>query len=263
MLPFFEIFWIQIFTFWVSITLCFFMFIFMMKKLSTRLSFDFIIFKKNILWYFISIFFFSRLFYVIAQWSDLKYIDSPIQFFIMNEYNFSLVGAIVGFFLVLFLTMKIRKEKLDNFIDGIAISFFFALIVWYIGAFLGWEVYGKETQIGIEILYTHPYSPVPYQVPVFPLPIIYALLSFILFSSAYILSMYIHIKSLIGYLGFILFSCLLLVFEFFSGKSDIFSNLIGINMVQIFSIVLIISSGYKLYWVYQENGNKKQIIIGK
>jgi prolipoprotein diacylglyceryltransferase len=62
----------------------------MLKKLSTKYSYDVSIFVNNILWYFLSVFFFSRLFYVISKWNDLKYINNPAEFFIMSDYNFSL-----------------------------------------------------------------------------------------------------------------------------------------------------------------------------
>jgi len=62
----------------------------MLKKLTSKYSFDMAIFMNNILWYFISIFIFSRLFYVISKWSDLKYIEDASEFFIATDYDFSL-----------------------------------------------------------------------------------------------------------------------------------------------------------------------------
>jgi prolipoprotein diacylglyceryltransferase len=93
------------------------MLIWMLKKLSVRYSFDFLIFEKNLLWYFISAFLFSRLFYILSMWNDLKNMKNPLQFFIMSDYKFSLMGAIFGFFLVFAILLKIRKEKLDHFIS--------------------------------------------------------------------------------------------------------------------------------------------------
>jgi hypothetical protein len=43
-------------------------------------------------------------------------------------------------------------------------------------------------------LYSHPHSLVASQVPVFPLPIVYTLMSFIIFSGMYILSLFVHIR---------------------------------------------------------------------
>ncbi|MDD2871351.1 MAG: prolipoprotein diacylglyceryl transferase [Candidatus Gracilibacteria bacterium] len=245
-----------IYTFGLSLAVCFFLFIWMLNKLSVKLGFDYIIFKKNVLWYFLSVFFFSRLFYVVGKWHDLKYIKNPFEFFVMNDYNFSLAGAIIGFFVVLFITIKIRKEKLNNFIDGVIISFLFILIFGFLGALMGGQVYGIETLYGIEISYTHPFTPIPYQVPIFPLPIVYSIIFFVLFSISYISMMYIHIKGIIGYVGLISIGSVFLIFDYFSGKYDIFKDTIGINLMQTFSIFLIIFGGYRLFMLMKSNENK-------
>jgi hypothetical protein len=262
MFPLFEpINWFIIYTFWLTLTLCFFLFLWMLKKLSVKLSFDYIIFKKNILWYFLSVFIFSRLFYVIWKWHDLKYIKNSFEFFIMNDYNFSLAWAITWFFIVLYITIKIRKERLNNFIDWIVISLLFILIFGFIWALFGWQVYGRETTIGIEILYTNPFTPIPFQVPIFPLPIVYSVLFFLLFSVAYISSMYIHVKWIIWYVWLISMWSLFLIFDFFSGKYDIFKDSIWINLMQTFSIFLIIFSWYRLYRILKLKDNKDSIIL--
>ena len=62
----------------------------MLKKLTNKYGFDMAIFMNNILWYFVSVFFFSRLFYVISKWNDLKYIENASGFFVTTDYNFSL-----------------------------------------------------------------------------------------------------------------------------------------------------------------------------
>jgi hypothetical protein len=262
MFPLFEpIDWFIVYTFWITLTICFVWFLWMLKKLSIRFWYDYLIFKKNLLWYFLWIFFFSRLFYVIWKWHDLKYIKNPFEFFIMSDYNFSLAWAIIWFFIVLYTLLKIRKEKLNNFIDWLAISFFFILFIGYIWAFLWWQVYGRETLFGIEILYTHPFTPVPFQVPVFPLPIVYSIIFFLLFSVSYISFMYVHIKWLIWYVWFIIFASILLIFEFFSWKYDIFKDSIWINLIQTFSIFVIIFCSYRLYLIFSSKENKEQIIL--
>ncbi|MDD3145247.1 MAG: prolipoprotein diacylglyceryl transferase [Candidatus Gracilibacteria bacterium] len=232
----------------------------MLRKLAIRFSFDFLIFKKNLLWFFLSVFFFSRLFYVISRWNDLKHIESPIEFFIMNDYNFSLMGAIFGFFLVFFILLRIRKEKLDNFINGIVLSFLFVLPIGFFGSLLGGQVYGKETFYGIEIMYNHPFTPVPFKVPVFPLPIIYSILFFLLFSALYILSMYVKFKNILGYLGLMIFSCIIFIFEFFSGKYGIFKDTINLNLSQICAIAIFIFCFFNLKRIYKEDSKSKAII---
>jgi hypothetical protein len=96
--------------------------------------------------------------------------------------------------------------------------------------------------IGIELLYSHPHSLVASQVPVFPLPIVYTLISFIIFSAMYILSLFIHIRGYIGYLGLVLFGAMILIFESFSGKQDILSVSSVFNLPQVFALMLIVWS---------------------
>lgn len=262
MFPLFEpVSWFLIYTFWITIAICFFLFLWMLKKLSITFGYDYVIFKKNILWFFLWVFFFSRLFYVIWKWHDLKYIKNPFEFFIMNNYNFSLAWALIWFFTVLYITMRIRKEKLNNFIDWIAISLFFILWVGFLWALLWWQVYWRWTEFWIEILYTHPFTPVNFQIPVFPLPIIYSILLFLLFCASYISSMYVHIKWLIWYIWLIIFSSIILIFDFFSWKYDIFKDAIWINLNQTFAILLIIFCAYRLYLISNSKENKEHQIL--
>lgn len=239
MYPFFEIFSIRIYTFWFSITIMFFLFYRMLGKLSSRFNYDFNLFKANILWFFISTFIFSRLFYVLAQWNDMKFIKKFFEFFIMSDYNFSLYWAIFGFFLILAINIKIRKENIIKYIDGVVLSFTFVLVLGYIGAFLWGQVYWSPTNLWIEIKYSNSNSLVPFTVPIFPLPIIYSILSFLLFSSLYILKMYIKTKWFIWYLGLGAFASISLIFEFFSWKDDIFSVKFFLNFNQICAIILL------------------------
>ena len=200
---------------------------------------------------------------VIYTSCNIKYIQNPFDFFITSDYNFSLVWAIVWFVIVLLIHIKSRKENIDKYIDPLVITFVFIVFIGFIWWFLGGQVYGRETQFGIEILYTHSFTPVPYQVPVFPLPLIYAGLYFLLFCLLYIGSMYVHLRWVLGYFGLIIFSCILLIFEFFSGKYDIFYNTFNINMTQIFSILLIIVCIYRLFLIMKKNEGKDITILHK
>lgn len=252
MFPYFNISGALIYTFWIALTLSFFIFLWNLQRLEKRFSYNFNFFSHNILWFFLSVFFFSRVFYVIARWNDMKFIKEPFQFFVMSEYNFSLFGAIFGFLLVLYILCRIEKTSINRYIDGLVLSFLFMMIVWYIWAFFGGQVYGRETMFGIEYTYTNSATPVPYQVPVFPLPIVYAIFSFLIFSGLYILSLFVHIRWYIGYLGIILFSSMILVFEFFSGKPDSLSVNTAFNFPQVFALILISWSAYQLYKVFKD-----------
>lgn len=259
MFPFFEIYnWFIVYSFWLTLTICFFLFLWKLKKMSFRFSFNFSFFLNNILWYFLSVFIFSRLFYVVSKWNDMKFIKDPFEFFIMSDYNFSLFWWIVWFMLVFLLNIKLEKSKIIQYIDWVVLSFLFVVFIWYIWAFFWWQVYGKETHFWIELLYTHPFSNIPYEVPIFPLPIVYSVLYFILFSVLYSLSLVVNIKWLIWYTWLILFSLILFIFEFFNWEYDIFKIFMNINLNQIWAIILMLISWYWLYTVAtQKNINKK------
>ena len=267
MFPFFEPYpQFLIYTFWLTLTLCFFLFLWMMKKLAPRYNYDFNFITKNILVLFLSTLIFSRLFFVIGKWSDFKYIKNPIEFFVTNDYNLSLIWWLFGFILAFSIIVKIKKEKIDKYIDPLVISFIFVLFIWYIWALLGGQVYGRPTDFWIEILYKHLHSPIPYKNAIFPLPIIYSVLYFFLFSALYILSMYVHLRALLGYLGMIIFASLLLIFEFFSGKFDILkesNETFSINITQLLSIFLIIICAYRLYLLMKANEWKEITILHK
>lgn len=254
MYPYIELFpGFFIYTFGLTLCLCFFLFLWNLKRLAKRFGYSFTFFSQNILWYFLSIFVFSRLFYVVSRWNDMKFIKSPFEFFVMSEFNFSLFGAIFGFFLVTGILLRIEKSSLKRYIDWIVLSFLFVITFWYFGALLGGQVYGKETMYGIEMIYNHPFTPVPFQVPIFPLPIVYGLLSFLLFSGMYILSLFIHVRGFIGYLGIIIFCSMILVFEWFSGKQDVLSVSSVFNLPQLFALVLAGWAGYKFYGIFMES----------
>jgi len=268
MYPFFELFpdssfSIIIYTFGLWLLVSFFAFFAMLKKLSSKYSYDISIFVNNILWYFISVFFFSRLFYVISKWNDLKYINNPAEFFIMSDYNFSLFWAMFWFFIVFLINLKLRKEKIEKYIDWLVLSFLFILIIGFIWAFFGWQVYWKETNFWIELMYNHPFTPIPYQSPIFPLAIMYSVLFFIEFSVLYMLSMFIKIRWFIGYTGLLVFSIIIIIGESFSGKYDIFKVSIWFSFSQILAVILIIYSFYKLYYISKISSKDTTVLTPK
>ncbi len=246
--PFLEFFSVKLYTFGFTLSITFFLFIWMLKKLSWRFNYDFNLFKDNVLYFFISIFVFSRLFYVLAQWNDMKFIKNPFEFFIMSDYNFSLFWALFGFLLLLLINLKFRKENITKYLDWVVLSFLFVAFIWYIGALFWWQIYWKPTNLWIEIIYTNSFSQVPYTVPIFPLPIVYAVLTFLLFSILYILKMYIKTKWLVWYLWLWIFACLNLILEFFSWKDDFFSVNFFINFNQFCSLILLFFVWRILYW---------------
>lgn len=238
------------YTFGLTLSICFFLFLWNLKRLAKRFGYSFSFFTQNIIWFFLSTIFFSRLFYVVWKWNDMKFIKDPFEFFIMNDFNFSLFWAIFGFAIVLKILTRIEKSSINRYIDWVVLSFLFILVIWYIGAFFWWQVYGRETMLGIEILYSNVHTPVPYQVPIFPLPIVYMLSSFIIFSWMYILSLFIHLRGYIWYMWLILFSAMILIFESFSGKEDMLSVLSVFNLPQVYALVLAIWAWYNFSYIF-------------
>jgi hypothetical protein len=264
MFPVINVFWLfDVYIFGLTIVICFFLFFWMLKKLSIRFWYEYDFFINSILWYFFSTFFFSRLFYIISKWKDMQHINNPIDFFIMSDYNFSLFWAIFWFLLVLFFNTKLFKKEIYNYLDGVVLSFLFIAIFWFIWSIFWGQVYGESTNYWIEIPYTNSASSIELSWKLFPLPIIYSIMVFILFSVLYILSMYVKIRGLLWYLGLWLFSSIVILFELFSWKSDMFKTSYWINMSQILAFILII---YSFYWIFQiilKGKNKKNTLLNK
>lgn len=253
MYPFFEIFpGFFVYTFGLTLSLCFFAFLWHLRKLAKRFGYSFSFFTQNILWFFLSTFIFSRIFYVIGRWQDMKFIKDPLNFFLMNEYSFSIFGALFWFLLVLKILTHLERSTIRRYIDGVVLSFLFILVIGFIGALLWGQVYGKPTDFGIEISYINSFTQVEYQVPVFPLPIVYAFFSLLIFSGMYILSLFMqHIKGFTWYLGLILFGAMILIFDSFSGKQDILSVVSVFNLPQVYALILIFWSSYNLYSIFK------------
>lgn len=190
----------------------------------------------------------------------MKYIKNPIEFFIMSDYNFSLYWALFWFFIVLIYSLKVNKIRSDKYIDVTVLSFLFVATLWYIGSFFGWQVYGRETSTGLEVLYTHPFTLVPYEVPIFPLALVYAAITFVLFAILYSLSTIINIRGLIGYIGFISFNAIVLILEHFSGKYDIIKINQFFNMNQLLALIFIIYATYKLVRLIVYQPSKTEVI---
>lgn len=260
MYPFIDIFGIEIYTFGITLSLCFFLFLWFLKRLSSRFGYSFSFFTQNIVWFFLSVFLFSRIFFVISKWNDMKYINDAFEFFIMSDYNFSLFGAMFGFFVVTYILTRFEKISIRKYIDGIVLSFLFIMPVWYLWALLGGQVYGTDTNFGIEILYTHPFTLVPIEVPVFPLPIFYAIFSLFVFVGMHTLSHLTFPRGFIGYLGIILFSSVILIGEFFSGKYDILTVAYNFHLTQLFALIFITTSAYQLYKIYKTDSVDREIM---
>lgn len=262
MFPLFEIFnWFYIYTFWLTITICFFMFLFINKKLSHKFGINETFFLNRLFFYVFSSFLFARLFYILWNYNDFKFIQNPLEFFFMSDFNLSIIWWFFWFFIILFIQVILHGLKIWKYIDLSVISFLFIATIWYIWAFLWGQVYWKETNYWIEILYTNRFSPVPYEVPIFPLWIFYSIVFFILFCLLYILIIFIKTRWIIWYIWLIFIWITFLILENFSWKYDYLRLLLWINLTQIWWVIIIILWFYWLIRLFLKKDINKDNII--
>ncbi len=206
----------------------------------------------------ISIFFFSRIFYIFADWRTEKFLFIDLfatgdilsflkQFFITDNYSLSFAGGVVGF-LVLFLYKTLSKARdRGKYWDSIVPAFLIAASIGYVGVLLGGQLYGIVMESMISIHYTNIDSIVPFQNPTFPLPIIYSISTLLIASFLYRLERRIALpEGFVWYMGMGIFAIVIFLWGFLDGASDLFSSRIYLNMTQILAVGLI---GYALVWI--------------
>jgi prolipoprotein diacylglyceryltransferase len=90
-LPFIEV---KLYSFGLALSIAFGLFFFMLYKLSVKTGINSNFFFGSALPLVVSTFVFSRLFFVISQWRDYKYLvtDKFLHFFLMSDYNLSFIG---------------------------------------------------------------------------------------------------------------------------------------------------------------------------
>lgn len=130
----------------------------------------------------------SRLTFVALGWMDFQYQvqDKFWNIFIMNDYNLSFAGGVIGFLGVLVYKLKKHQQPIEKYLDVVILAFLFSAILGYIGAFLGGQIYGQPTSLSIGVIYKSDSSNIPYTSAVLPLSILYSLACFSLFSLLYI-----------------------------------------------------------------------------
>ncbi len=162
----------------------------------------------------------------------------------MSDYNFSLMGGIFGFTIVLLFQLKRFKISSRKYIDAIVLAFFFASVIGFIGAFFGGQIYGRPTDSFMGIAATSDTSNTPYTSPMFPLALLYSFVSFALFFCLYLVRKFTKIEGLVGYVGILLFSIILFSAEFYSGGTDLFKSYVFFFFNQLGAILLMILGGY-------------------
>lgn len=241
MFPSFSVFGITVYTFGLALSISLGLFIWMLYRLSIKFGINTNFFLGNILFFFLSSFLFSRFFYVLAEWRDYKFIfqEGVFRFFFMSDYNFSLIGALFGFILVLYINIRKFKLSSNKYMDVVFLSFFFAATVGFLGGLLGGQICGAPTTLPIGINYVNfSGSTCPFTSPIFPLAVFYSVASFLLFCVLYIARQFVQVEGFVGYMGVLVFACVLFIGEFFNGSTDIVKSFIPLNLNQLGSIGL-------------------------
>jgi prolipoprotein diacylglyceryltransferase len=239
-------------------SIAFIVFFWLLHRLSAKMGIVQPVFNSLIA-FTLGVIIFGRLFYILAEWRDLqfhflRFLDGESSIFwfikdifIMQNYNLSFMGWVLGFFIIFF--MKTRKEKKQNkllYLDVIMASFLSASIIWYLGAFLWGQIYGTPTE-WFGIVYSNPESIVPFTTAIFPLPIFYAVGSLLIL----IATVYMYGKNstpwFTGSFGLALFGGLLLVGEFFNGSDDMFRAFFYLNLNQIGWFIAILAGIYGIF----------------
>ena len=129
---------LKIYTFGILLSISILLFLWMLRKVCRAIEKKPQFFFNNLIWYFLSTFFFTRLFHVIFYWGipgkasfSLSY--PFLSFFTMSDFYFSLIGAMFGFTLVLFWSLRgIEDERRKKSYDAVLLAFLFAAIFGYI-----------------------------------------------------------------------------------------------------------------------------------
>lgn len=239
MYPYIIIWNIRIYLFWVFLVIAWLIFFYCLHIFSAKKWIIKPIFS-DILSFTFSIFLFGRLFYIIWEWreskflfqslftGDIGFLDFLYKFLISHDYKLSLVGWIIGFLIVFFIKTK-KTKNYREYLDIIMPSFVIAGIIGYIWAIFGGQLYGIPYNWPLSLDYATKYSEVPLRTNLFPLPIFYIIwLLWILFfylkkSEKNLPEWYIWYMML-GMFGFLLFFG-----EFFNWSEDIFSIFIKLN----------------------------------
>lgn len=264
MYPTFEIFDATFHVFGIILSVCWLLFFILLHHFSLERGIIRPVFI-DILTFTASMFFFARVFHILGDWLNEKFIlmeltDGKILsflklFFTPQNYYFSLFWAIVWFFLVFLIKTHSSKKERPRYIDAIVPAFLTTLIPGYIWAFLWWQVYGIPYAWVFSVSYHHADSIVKDKAELFPLALIYA---------AFCLWICIGIKKwsqwkthpdgFIWYLWIASFSFLLLIGEFFSGwRKDIFYDYFGLWLNQIWALCGLI---FATLWILRIIGKK-------
>lgn len=224
---------VPITTFGVSLTIAFFLFYWMLRRLGRRYGVNTAFFSINLLSFFLTTFFVSRLLHVILYaglpTKSAFSTEFPVMsFFLMSDFYFSAGGAVLAFFGLFWWHMR-QREKADKeeALDITVIAWVFASIMAYFGAFLGWQVYGVRNDGIFAVDYIN--NPILAEFPRFPLAIVYILATLAIFSLIYVIRKLRPERWLAAGLGALLWGIMWFIGEWWNdASSDNIAYLFGI-----------------------------------
>lgn len=245
---------IDIYTFWVWLVFAWAVFFISLHQFALRKGLTKHIFT-DIVWFTFSIFLSSRILFIIGEWREEKFIFQDLfewrwllhflhEFFITDNYNLSLAGGIIGFFLVFLI--KTWGKKKEVYLDIVVFSFLLAAMVGYTWALLGWQIYGVPFNSILSIIYDDKNSIVPFQNPLFPLPVLYIMATGWLYYFLHTMAKKHLPDGFIGYMGIGIYGIILFLFEFLNGSTDMIQSSFLLNMNQILGIFL---ASFSLLWL--------------
>lgn len=265
MYPTIEFFSIQIYTFGFILACTWLLFISLLHKFAHKKGIIRPIFS-DIATFTLSILFFARVFHILADWVNEKFIfeylfhgefiDFFRLFFIPPNYLFSFFGWAFGFMLVFYIKTRTNVEARPKYLEAIVYAFLWASILWYFWSFLWGQVYGIPFDSFISVSYRHADSIVKDSVPLFPLAPFYMILSGVILAGLILAGKKHHFPEwFLWYVGIGCFSLVLFFWEFLSGsRSDIFYDLVlimthGFFWMSLNQIGSLIGLSISIWWI--------------
>lgn len=185
-------------------------------------------------------------------------IKTFINLFAIWDKGLNLWGGMIAFFIALFFYCKKSDQDFFKWLDAIIPAFITALAIGHIGTFFDGISYGKPSGLPWAVNFESP--SIKYTVPIHPTQIYAFIYATIIAIGISLISQNEKIKNLeksgfLGLLGVTVYSFFRFLEEFVRGD-DVFL-ILGIRLSQIFTFIVLISTGIFLYLRYNKRRWKK------
>jgi phosphatidylglycerol---prolipoprotein diacylglyceryl transferase len=133
-------------------------------------------FRDKALWYLGGFLLGGRLFAIVAEYR--AYLKDPLSMLMVNDGNFSLLGASIGVAIVLYVLRRTSRTTFLQWLDVLLPATTFGLAFEWIGKFAAGQAYGSPTDMFWGVTYDA--INVRYAVPIHPVQLYYAAFYFLL-----------------------------------------------------------------------------------